>query len=102
MGRNGTGKSTLLNIILGKLHADEGSVSVPSTWRIGGIAQEAPGGDTPLIDHVLSADKERASLLQRAETADDPNDIAEIHTRLADIDAHTAPARAAAILSARR
>ncbi len=99
VGRNGTGKSTLLNIILGKLHADEGSVSVPSTWRIGGIAQEAPGGDTPLIDHVLSADKERASLLERAETADDPNDIAEIHTRLADIDAHTAPARAAAILS---
>jgi ATP-binding cassette subfamily F protein 3 len=99
VGRNGTGKSTLLNIILGSLNADEGSASVPATWRIGGIAQEAPGGDTKLIDHVLSADKERASLLARAEVAEDPTDIAEIHTRLADIDSHTAPARAASILS---
>jgi ATP-binding cassette subfamily F protein 3 len=38
VGRNGTGKSTLLNIILGSLNADEGSASVPATWRIGCIA----------------------------------------------------------------
>ncbi|HET8729155.1 MAG TPA: ABC-F family ATP-binding cassette domain-containing protein, partial [Alphaproteobacteria bacterium] len=42
---------------------------------------------------------ERATLLAEAETATDPHRIAEIHTRLADIDAHAAPARAAAILS---
>ena len=34
-----------------------------------------------------------------AETAHDPHRIAEIQTRLVDIDAHSAPARAAAILS---
>ncbi len=31
--------------------------------RIGHVAQEAPGGDTSLIDWVLAADTERASLL---------------------------------------
>ena len=48
---------------------------------------------------MLKADLERDALLQEAETAHDPHRIAEIQTRLVDIDAHSAPARAAAILS---
>ena len=36
--------------------------------------------------------------MAEAETANDPERIAEIHTRLADIEAHNAPARAARIL----
>ena len=38
-------------------------------------------------------------MLDEAETATDPGRIADIHTRLADIGAHSAPARAGAILS---
>ncbi|MEL7049440.1 MAG: ABC-F family ATP-binding cassette domain-containing protein, partial [Pseudomonadota bacterium] len=62
-------------------------------------AQEAPGGPDSLIEWVLSADAERAALLKEAETATDPNRIADIQVRLTDIDAHSAPARAASILS---
>ncbi len=40
-----------------------------------------------------------AALLAEAETAQDPHRIAEIQTRLADIGAHAAPARAASILA---
>ena len=92
VGRNGSGKTTLFRIILGEANPDTGGVSVPSTWRIGAVAQEAPGGETSLIDHVLEADKERASLMAATETESDPIQIAEIHTRLADIGAHAAPA----------
>jgi ATP-binding cassette subfamily F protein 3 len=99
VGRNGTGKSTLLKLILGELQPETGSCSVPKNARIGTVAQEAPGGPETLIEVVLAADTERASLLAEAETASDPNRIAEIQTRLADIDAHAAPARAATILS---
>ena len=99
VGRNGTGKSTLLHIIMGELHAESGSVSVPRNARIGTVAQEAPGGDTSLLETVLAADLERARLMAAAETATDGIEIAEIQTRLADIDAHSAPARAATILS---
>ena len=99
VGRNGTGKSTLLKLILGELQPETGSCSVPKNARIGTVAQEAPGGSETLIQVVLAADTERAGLLAEADTATDPNRIAEIQTRLADIDAHSAPARAATILA---
>ncbi|MDR6757388.1 ATP-binding cassette subfamily F protein 3 [Mycoplana sp. BE70] len=99
VGRNGAGKSTLFRVITGDHASEAGTVSLPKNARIGQVAQEAPGTDEPLIEIVLAADKERASLLKEAETATDPHRIAEIQTRLADIGAHAAEARAASILA---
>ncbi len=99
VGRNGVGKSTLFHAIRGELPLESGSISVPPRWTIGSLAQEAPDGPESLINVVLKADRERDALLREAETAHDPHRIADIQTRLADIDAHSAPARAAAILS---
>ncbi|MBY0225168.1 MAG: ATP-binding cassette domain-containing protein [Hyphomicrobium sp.] len=99
VGRNGAGKSTLLKLITGDLNPDDGSITMTRGARVGYVAQEAPGGDKSLIDWVLDADTERAALLAEAETATDAHRIADIQVRLTDIDAHSAPARAATILS---
>ncbi len=99
VGRNGAGKSTLFRVITGDLASESGSVSIPKNARIGQVAQEAPGTEESLISIVMSADKERAALLAEAETATDPNRIAEIQMRLVDIDAHSAESRAAIILA---
>ena len=99
VGRNGAGKSTLFRLILGDTPSESGSITLPRNARIGTVAQEAPGGAESLIDTVLAADTERARLLAEAETASDPGRIADIQVRLADIDAHSAPSRAATILS---
>jgi ATP-binding cassette subfamily F protein 3 len=99
VGRNGTGKTTLFKAITGDLSSETGSVSLPKNTRIGQVAQEAPGTEEPLIEIVLKADVERAALLAEEETATDPHRIAEIHIRLADIDAHSAESRAATILA---
>src|SRR5882724_12063685 len=99
LGRNGTGKTTLFRAIAGELSTEQGTIEVPRRSRIGRLAQEAPDGPQSLIEIVLSADTERATLLAEADHQQDPHRIAEIHTRLVDIDAHAAPARAAAILS---
>ncbi len=98
VGRNGAGKTTLFRIIRGELGLDGGAISLPSRAKIGGVAQEVPSSDVSLIDTVLAADTERASLLAEADTATDPNRISEIQTRLADIDAWSAEGRAASIL----
>ena len=99
VGRNGAGKTTLLRLIAGELAPDDGGIGVPRATRIGWVAQEAPGGPERLIDFVLAADGERAGLLFEAETAHDPARIADIHQRLADIGAYSAPAKAARILA---
>lgn len=98
VGRNGTGKTTLFRLIRGELSLETGSIELPRQARIGGVAQEVPGNDISLLDTVLAADAERADLLAEAERADDPNRIAEIQTRLADIDAWSAEGRASSIL----
>ncbi len=98
VGPNGAGKTTLFKLIRDELHLDGGAISLPPRARIGGVAQEAPGTATSVLDTVLAADTERASLLAEAEHATDPARIAEIQTRLADIDAWSAEARAATIL----
>ncbi|MEL7272856.1 MAG: ATP-binding cassette domain-containing protein [Pseudomonadota bacterium] len=98
VGRNGTGKTTLFKLITGEYGPESGEIKLRRNMRIGQVAQEAPGNEKTLLQTVLEADIERAALMAEAETAKDPDRIADIHTRLIDIDAHSAEARAGAIL----
>ena len=99
VGRNGTGKSTLLGLIAGTVAPDDGEIRIRNRARIGTVAQETPVGKQSPMDIVLAADIERAALLAESDTATDPHRVAEIHERLADIEAHRAEARAATILA---
>jgi ATP-binding cassette subfamily F protein 3 len=99
VGRNGTGKTTLLRLITKQLEADDGEISVPARWRIGVTSQEAPEGEGTLVDSVLAADKELTDLQAEAETATDPERISYIYERLGEKEAHSAPSRAARILA---
>ena len=99
IGRNGTGKSTLVDLIRGERALDGGGIAVPKGARIGHVAQEAPGGAMTPLATVLAADDERARLLAEAEHTQDAARLAEIHERLATIGAHSAEARAAGILA---
>lgn len=99
IGRNGAGKTTLFKLIRGELILESGTITLPDRARIGGIAQEVPSNEVSLINTVLAADLERAALLKEADTATDPGRIAEVQTRLSDIDAWSAEARAASILA---
>ena len=98
VGQNGTGKTTLFRLIRGELALEGGDIAMPARARIGGVAQEVPSSSTSLLDTVLAADTERASLLAEAEVATDPHRIAEVQARLTDIDAWSAEGRASTIL----
>lgn len=98
VGRNGTGKSTLLRLLEGHLELDSGSLDMPDRLILGSVAQEAPGGDLTPLGAVLAADKERHRLMEARETETDPMRIAEVEARLHEIGADAAPAKAARIL----
>ena len=98
VGPNGAGKTTLFRLIRGELSLDGGAITLPARARIGGVAQESPATGVSVLDTVLMADTERHALLAEAELAADPHRIAEIQTRLADIDAWSAEGRASSIL----
>ena len=99
VGRNGAGKTTLFKLIQKELIIDGGVIEIPRNFKVGSVAQEAPSTEETLLDTVLAADVERAELLRDAEIETDPNKIANIHIRLADIDAYSADARASSILT---
>lgn len=98
-GRNGTGKTSLFKLITEEWSLESGSITIAKNTRIGKVAQEAPSGNQSLLSFVLASDQERTNLLNEAKTASDPNRIADIQTRLTDIDAHSAEARASRILA---
>ena len=100
VGRNGTGKSTLLRLIREEIAEPSGdsAIRMRQNARLGWVAQEVAATDDSILDVVLEADEERHKLMAEADTATDPMRIADIHTRLIDIDAWSAEARAAEVL----
>ncbi len=99
VGKNGCGKSTLLRLITEQISADGGRIALRPGAKLGHVMQEIDDTSQSLITAVLAADTERTELLARAETEEDGHELGDIHTRLADINAHDAPARAARILA---
>ncbi|MDC3080038.1 ATP-binding cassette domain-containing protein [Rhodospirillaceae bacterium] len=102
VGKNGTGKSTLLKLIAKDLQPDEGDISISGLRNlqtdIGTIAQEAPNGVMTPLEFTLAADLEREKLLNDADTEKLPERISEIHARLSEISAYSAESRASSIL----
>lgn len=101
VGRNGTGKSTLLRLIREEVSnpSAQNSIRLNQGAKLGWVAQEVAPSDETIMDVVLAADAERHALMQEADTATDPDRIGEIHARLVDIDAWSAEARAAEVLT---
>jgi ATP-binding cassette, subfamily F, member 3 len=98
VGRNGVGKSTLFRLVMGEQAPESGAIEVPAGARIGTVSQHAPTGEGSLVDIVLRGDAEREHLLSAVSSEADPVRLADLHERLTQIGAHSAPARAAMIL----
>ena len=98
VGRNGTGKTTLFGLIKKDLELESGQINIPKNAKIGDVQQEVSENNLSVIDTILAADEERETLLKRAKTEKDPDQIAEMQIRLEDIGAWSAEARASTIL----
>ena len=52
-GNNGTGKSTLIAMILGEHGVDKGQIDKPKDWQIAHMAQEVHASNQSALDYVL-------------------------------------------------
>ena len=102
IGKNGTGKSSLFALLKNEITHDSGEISIPKNWKLAAVSQETPALDISALDYVLEGDADLQRLqaaLQRAEAENNGTLIADYHAQLEEIDAYTAPARAAKLLS---
>ncbi|WP_394147446.1 ABC transporter ATP-binding protein [Shewanella atlantica] len=102
VGANGTGKSSLLALILGKISLDKGDISVPAGWQIATVAQETPALEVSALEYVIDGDVEYRELekqLHQAQADDDGNAIAHLHGKIDAIGGYAIHARAASLLA---
>ena len=102
VGANGAGKTSLFGLLLGELEPDRGDVELPAGIAAATVAQEAPAGDIPLIDHVTCGDPRIASIRARladAEAHGDAGRQAAAHADLEAIHGYAAQAAASRILN---
>ena len=99
VGLNGCGKSTLFKLITGELFPDGGKIITSRGTQVVSVAQDIKDPSKKLLEFVLEADTEMTRLQQQL-TRDLPGEkLAEIYDRLDSLGAHSATARASAILS---
>jgi ATP-binding cassette, subfamily F, member 3 len=102
IGANGSGKTSLFNLLLGRLSVDAGEVSLPADWTIAHMAQEITELDRPAIEYVIDGDERLRSVersVEQAEASGDGEAIGAAHTLLSDVGGYTARARAGSLLS---
>ncbi len=98
VGRNGSGKTSLFNLILNIYQCDNGTIEIARNTKIVTVAQQMPDGDITPIEFILQSDHKRSTLMHKLETCTDPNKMAHIYEQLLDLDAFSSESRAATIL----
>lgn len=101
VGINGSGKSSLLLVLLNQIALDGGDVFVQKDLRISYMAQDMPNTEASALEYVMEGDSELAVVMQQLKEAESKNDghlIAELHNRLHELDGYTLESRAAKLL----
>ncbi len=101
VGRNGSGKSSLLALLRGELSADSGECEVPAQLAIASVAQELPHSRRAVVEHVIDGDEALRTLETRLAAAEHAGDGIRQAALLAEFDAsggYTAHSRAASLL----
>lgn len=87
IGTNGTGKTTFLNILTGKIPADEGEVSVRKDIRVGYLDQSPAFDESlPVLEVIFSSNNPVAQVVKRYEHAIESGNHDELAEVMEDMD----------------
>ena len=100
-GENGSGKSSLLELVRGTLHADAGIFDMPSNLVMAHVSQDIDATDQPAIEFVLDGDSELRGIetqIAVATAGDDGERLGTLYARYAEVGGYDARARAAQLM----
>src|SRR5277367_2034190 len=100
-GANGSGKSSLIAAILGRLAPDRGDITLPAALKVAHVEQEIAASARPAIEFVLDGDEQLRGVQQAIEDAEKRDAailLAELYSTLEAIDGYRAKARAAGVM----
>ena len=101
-GANGCGKTSLLWLVLGQLHADQGDFRLPKDWLIAHVAQEMPAGQGRALEYVLDGDRELREIERNIAEAEQRNQgerLASLHAQFETVGGYSAQSRAGQLLN---
>lgn len=91
IGTNGTGKTTFLNILTGKIPTDEGEVSVRKDIRVGYLDQSPAFDESlPVLEVIFSSNNPVAQVVKRYEHAIESGNHDELAEVMEDMDKFSA------------
>src|SRR6185503_19094956 len=100
-GENGSGKSSLLALVRGDIHADAGTFEMPSNLAMAHVSQELLATESPAIEFVLDGDAGLRSIersITEAESRNDGHRLGELHARYAAAGGYDARSRAGRLM----
>jgi len=100
VGPNGSGKTSLLALVRGELHADAGEVAIPPRWVLAYVAQETTASGEAALEFVMDGDAELREIERGlAEPHASGETLAALHARYDEIGGYQARPRAQALLA---
>jgi ATP-binding cassette, subfamily F, member 3 len=100
-GENGSGKSSLLELVRGDLQTDAGTFEMPSNLAIAHVSQELIATEAAAIEFVLDGDAELRAIersIAEAEAHDDGLKLGDLHARYAAAGGYDARSRAGRLM----
>lgn len=101
VGRNGSGKSSLFAMMMGKLEVEAGELSIPPNTAIATVLQQTPDSEEAAIEYVLNGDEELRAIeaeIEQAVMAEEDERLGQLYAKLEAIDGYNAKVRAAQLL----
>ncbi len=98
VGRNGVGKSTLFNLLLGNLESSKGDITRPDDWQVGYMAQEVEASDRHAIEYVIDGHRALRDVEAKIAATGNAEAVAGFYSDYDDLGGYQARSRAGEIL----
>ncbi|MBN1684202.1 MAG: ATP-binding cassette domain-containing protein [Gammaproteobacteria bacterium] len=102
VGKNGSGKSSLFDLILGKLEPDKGDLEIQSNIKITHLSQSIPNTEIAAIEYVMQGDQETSAIFERLKKAEKNGQydlVCQLHEKLYELDGYALKSKAGKILN---